>query len=114
MEVFQTKSEMSISMVVLHRPVDQMFWGCRVQVVFLDPKEAIKLAVASLSSSCNLLLLAFLDVQIVKGPAAYSEMSLPLAVYESPELNFAIDVQKLSFRCLRLWLVFTVSFSLLN
>ena len=35
MEVFQTKSETSISMVVLHRPVDQMLWGCRVQVVFL-------------------------------------------------------------------------------
>lgn len=52
----------------------------RVQVVFLDAKEAIELAVASLSSSCNLLLLAFLDVEIVKGPAAYSEMSLPLAV----------------------------------
>lgn len=73
-----------------------------VQLMLLDAEQAIELAVSSFKSSCNLLLLSLLYSQIIKRSTDNSEISLPLAVKQSPKLHLAIYVQE--FLIWHLWL----------
>jgi hypothetical protein len=62
--------------------------------MLLDAEQAIELAVSSFKSSRNLLLLSLLYSQIIKRSTDNSEISLPLAVKQSPQLHLAIYVQE--------------------
>jgi hypothetical protein len=60
--------------------------------MLLDAEKVIELSVADVESTDYLLVGVLLDSDVVECTAAHSEVSVPLAIEESPEFHLDLDV----------------------